>query len=164
MDLSFQVDASGFPAYTANKLDQLYAALTVKLDNLNAELQRRVVENLQGNILQQRTGKAARSVEAIPAARSGDIIEGGVQAGGGPAFYLKFQEEGTSGPYVIEAKGKALAFMMDGTLRFFKRVMHPGLTAKRPVGLAFDSMRDEILAGLQAVPGEVAARTKEPAL
>lgn len=157
MELVFQIDASGFPGYVESKLDQLNAAFTRKLDELNAELQRRVVANLQGPILQQRTGKAARSVEAIPAHQSGDMIEGSVQAGGGPAFYLKFQEEGTSGPYTITAKGKALAFMLDGNLRFFRSVQHPGLTARRPVGATFDAMRPEITAALEAVPGEVAS-------
>ena len=166
MDLTFQIDASGFPGYTENKLDQLYAAFTVKLDNLNAELQRRVAENLNGLILQHRSGKALRSVEAIPAKQISPIIEGGVQAGGGPAFYLKYQEEGTDGPYPIpgittafEGPGsKVLKFEWGGKLVFFRRVMHPGLEAKRPVGQAFDGMRGEILAGLQAVPGEVTAR------
>lgn len=158
MELTFTVDASGFPQYTANKLDQLNAALTSKLDNLNAELQRRIVANLQGPILNQVTGKAARSVEAVPAVNSGDAIEGAVQAGGGPAFYLKFQEDGTNGPYEIAAKGKALAFMIGGKLAFFRRIQHPGLEARRPVGSTFDAFQPEMIAGLQAVPGEVGAQ------
>lgn len=158
MALIFQIAASGFPRYTENKLDQLNAAVMAKLDNLDAELQRRIVANLQGPILNQITGKAARSVEAIPARRAADMIEGSVQAGGGPAFYLKFQEEGTNGPYEIAAKGKALAFQIGGTLRFFKRVQHPGLPARRPVGSTFDAFKPDIEAGLQAVPGEVGAK------
>lgn len=157
MDLTFQIDASGFPAYAENKLDQLNEAFTAKLDRLSEELQRRIKGELSGGILQSRSGKAANSVEILPAAQSGDIIEGGVSAGGDLAPYLIFQEEGTKGPYTIRAKGKALAFMLSGKLSFFKSVQHPGLPARRPVGQTFDAMKDEILAGLQAVPGEVAA-------
>jgi hypothetical protein len=157
IDIRIDTDGAALASAFQGKAELLEQALANKVNVLNAELQRRIVTALQGGVLNQVTGKAARSVEMIPAAISGTSIDGSVQAGGGPAFYLRFQEEGTSGPYeIVPDRAKALAFSLGGATVFAKRVIHPGLAARRPVGATFDAMRAEIIAGLQAVPAEAA--------
>lgn len=156
--LQFRIDEDiKFEQYAETRVDALKFALRDRVNAIDAELQRRVVANLTGGVLQIRTGKAARSVEIIPAQITGNTIEGAVQAGGGVAPYLRMQEDGTSGPYeIIPDRAKALRFVLGGKLVFARKVIHPGLAARRPVGQAFDGYKDEALAQLKAVPGEVA--------
>lgn len=159
IDIRIDTDGAALAAAFRGKAELLEQALANKVNVLNAELQRRIVANLQGGILNQVTGKAARSVEMIPSTIGGTSIDGSVQAGGGPAFYLRFQEDGTSGPYeIVPDRAKALAFALGGATVFAKKVQHSGLAARRPVGSTFDAMRSEIIAGLQAVPGEVSTQ------
>ena len=151
IEMRIDTNAADIAAAFGGRIENLELALAKRLDQLDAELQRRVVENLQGPILNQRTGKAARSVEMIPATISDTSIEGSVQAGGGTAYYLRFQEDGTAAYQIVPNRAKVLAFEIGGKTIFSKRVQHPGLPARRPVGQTFDAMRDEIIAALQAV-------------
>ena len=156
MDVTFAVDASGLSGYLEQKIEALRAPIMAKLDAANGRLQVRIQQKVTGELLQQRTGKLARSIEMIPAAVNGDVIEGAVQGGGGTALYAKFQEYGTSGPYEIAPnKVKALAFMLNGKIAFAKRVVHPGLPARSFMRSTFQEMQPEIVAELQAVPREI---------
>jgi hypothetical protein len=146
-----------FEPFADSRLEALKAALVRKVDSVDAQLQMRIVENLSGQVLQIRTGKAARSVEMIPARVVGNTITGAVQAGGGAAFYLKFQEDGTKPYEIVPVRAKVLAFQVQGRQIFTKRVKHPGLPARRPVGQAVDAFRDSMVAQLQATPFEVGA-------
>lgn len=154
-------DITAFQEQLETKRAALIIALINRVNMLNADLQSRIMGAVSGGVLQIRTGKLARSIEMIPAAVVGNGIEGSVQAGGGVAFYTRFQEEGTSGPYPIPAFGplvkgqKMLAFEMGGKQVFFRRVMHPGLQGKHFVRDTFEAMKPEIVAGLQSVPGEI---------
>lgn len=151
----FQVQTN-YPEVAAEKFNLLQSAIPNKLDILDTELQRRIVTNLQGPILRQLTGKAAASVEMIPAEIQGDVISGSVRAGGGVAPYLRPQEDGTQGPYEITpTSSKALMFLLEGKTIFAKNVIHPGLPARRPVGQTFDDFQPIIQEQLEAIPNEI---------
>ena len=160
MGVHFIVDpsASGILAEQINrKRTVLEARISQKLNSINTELQRRIVGKLTGDVLQNRTGNLARSIEAIPARIEGAVIEGSVQGGGGVAFYGKFQEYGTRGPYTILPKNaQALRFFIEGKLIFAKKVIHPGLKERSFMRSTFTDMQPEIVASLESV-------TKEPA-
>jgi len=153
---TLQTDIGRFEAATQAKAALLEAMLVEKVNALDALLQQTIVRKLSGEVLNVITGKLVRSVEMIPATISGDVIEGGVQAGGGLAFYGKFQELGTSGPYEIMAsKAKALAFMVGGKQVFARHVTHPGLPARSFVGSSVQELGPRIIAELQAVPSQL---------
>ncbi len=140
------------------KTDRFTAALIAKVDLLDAILQAKIQAKLEGPVLQHRTGNLVRSIEMIPAKLEGDNIVGAVQGGGGVAFYGRFQEYGTRGPYQIVATNKkALHFLIGGKDVFAKRVTHPGLQGKNFMGGTAEEMRQEILDGLQATVNEVAS-------
>jgi hypothetical protein len=91
-------------------------SLVAKLNALDAELQAKIVGELSGEILKRHTGIAAGSIRALPARSSGGTITGTVQGGGGPAYYLAIQEEGSDHEYPILPKNKkALAFFPQGS-------------------------------------------------
>ena len=73
---------------------RLLANLTAKVNSLSLRLQSIIVGKLSGPVLKIRTGKGAGSVRVELAHVEGDSLVGGVQAGGGPAFYLALHEFG----------------------------------------------------------------------
>jgi hypothetical protein len=87
-------------------------AVRLKMDQLNTILMMTITtEKLQGQVLNQVSGKLAASVRVIPAVVEGDKVTGGVEAGGGPAFYATIQNYGTTRPYeILPVNKKALAF------------------------------------------------------
>lgn len=130
--IRFKVDSSSVEGYLPEKGDAVIAALVERTTIINNALQTKIAGvKLQGNPIKSHTNKLAGSVRVIPTQNDGEKISGGVQAGGGPAFYAKFLEDGTQGPYTIlpkDPKG-ALAFMVGGKQVFAKKVTHPGLKA-----------------------------------
>jgi hypothetical protein len=108
--------ADNVPGAFAFKGRLVREALRAEVDKLDEELQSKIVGGpLNGAILKRRTGKLAGSVRVVPATIGADNIHGQVQAGGGPAFYGRFQEDGTRGPYPIRPRNKkALAFFPQG--------------------------------------------------
>lgn len=147
--VSYTVDTSGAEDEFRGRADRIIAALIARTQAIDEALQAKITgEKLSGQLLQQRTGKLIGSVRTMPVINTGAEIIGGVQAGGGPAYYAKFQNYGTAGPYVIkplDPKG-VLAFMVDGKMRFAKSVMHPGLPARN----FMESTLDESEAGIRA--------------
>lgn len=153
--LTFTLDANVFEQYVADWPGLFLDALRNRLDNLNAELARRTAASI-GGLLNRRTGNAAASVEVQPATISPDLVEGSITAGGERAPYLIFQEDGTAGPYeILPVRARALVFEWQGRTVFLQRVLHPGIIARRPVGTAFEQFTPEIIAGIEAVPGEI---------
>lgn len=63
-------------------------------------------------------------------------------------------------PHVIEASGKALAFMWQGQMRFFKRVNHPGYPGIHYMRDAFAQMRDAIVEGLRKAAKQGASEAR----
>lgn len=73
----------------------LLARLIVKVNSLSLRLQAKIVgEKLSGQVLHIRTGKGAGSVRVVLAKLEGDTLSGGVEAGGGPAWYMILHEWG----------------------------------------------------------------------
>lgn len=151
--LRFIVDASGVESYLPAKGDAVIAALVERTTIINTALQAKIAgDKLNGNPIQSHTHKLAGSVRVIPTRNDGARISGGVQAGGGPAYYAKFLEDGTQGPYTIlprDPKG-VLAFMVGGKMVFAKQVTHPGLKAYRFMKGTLEEQRASIAEQYQA--------------
>jgi hypothetical protein len=94
----------------------LIGALTAKMAYLMLRLQQHIVNNkLSGQVLAHRSGKLAGSVRTLPVVRSGDVLETGVTAGGGPVVYAGVHEYGGTTAYEILPKTKkALAWFPQG--------------------------------------------------
>ncbi len=127
------------------------AALLKKVTGLTLKLEGRITnEKLSGQVLHARTGRLRRSissrVEETPiavygkAVSSGDVKYGAIHEFGGQTK-----------PHVIEAKGKALAFMMGGKMRFAKKVNHPGskMPTRSYMRSSLKDMQVEIIDGLK---------------
>jgi hypothetical protein len=119
---------------------------------------------MQVNILQgdspasnphRRKGWLANSVRPVPATSTGTEVSGGIEAGGGDAWYAKLFEYGTSRAYNIAAVNKkALMFEYHGEQIMVKHLtqQHPPFDAGK---LAFMhpmlvQMEEEIRATIQA--------------
>ena len=150
LDTSIDLDAMA-----QEKLDLFQDAVIKRVDELDAELQARLQVAYSGGVVHQVTGKAARSVEAIPAVAEGRIVKGSVQAGGGTAPYVKGLEDGTPAHVIMPKNAQALSFLMGGERVFFKKVNHPGTQAYHIMESTFDAMEDEIITALKALPSEV---------
>lgn len=140
------------------KSDLLIERLRKQVDVSDLMIQQRAQQKVSGDLLQIRTGKLARSIVTIPAVVSTDSIDGAVEAGGGTAYYAKFQERGTSGPYqIVAANGKALAFILDGKQMFRRAITHPGLPAKLFMASSVQELEGDVVEGLQNAVGDVLA-------
>jgi hypothetical protein len=157
LKISFDGTDAQLMTYLRSRMGVVREALRVKMTGLMIMLQAHIVgEKLSGQMLQHRTGKLIDSVRLNPdpAVASETEVEGGVQAGGGPAWYARPLHDGT-GPYEIVAKNKkALMFVLDGKTIFCKRVMHPGLKARPFMTSSLDEMRGTITEGLQEAANE----------
>lgn len=67
---------------------------------------------LEGDPLKHRTGHLEASVQAVPAVIEGDVVEGGVQGGGGLAPYGIVQELG--GTFIIPEHTRRMALEAGG--------------------------------------------------
>lgn len=156
----FTIDAEEVEVALRSKALRVLEALREKLDSLDEQVAELAREKASGEVLKVRSGNLRESIEKIPAEIEGDTIIGGVRAGGDKAPYLKFQEEGTRGPYeIVPVNKKALMFYIESEQIFAKHVTHPGLPARPVLSSAFDEMRDEIISGLQETLREVLAES-----
>jgi hypothetical protein len=136
---------------------RLIAALMVKMNSLLIRLQAKIVgEKLSGQVLKHRTGKLAGSIRVIAAEASEDKIEGAVLGGGGPAFYAKFHEFGTTNWYVIRpVNKKVLRFMIGDKEVFAKSVLHPPIQERSFMRSSLAEMRAQALMELADTVREV---------
>lgn len=91
----------------------------------------------RSSVVISRTGALERSVATVRAKRvRAGVLEAGVQMGGPSAPHAPFIEFGTQGPYVIVPRTKrVLRFVLnDGTVVFTRKVVHPGVRARAPLG------------------------------
>ena len=153
----FTVDATGATAKYAGKTEAIRAALTERTTAINLALTAKIEGRLEGELLKSHTHKLAGSVRAIPTTSNATQIAGGVQAGGGPAFYAKFLEDG-SAPHVIMPKDPkgVLAFRIGGQMMFRRKVMHPGTRAYLFMKGTLEQSREGIVASYQQAVDEVA--------
>jgi hypothetical protein len=83
--------------------------MTIEMEALRTYI---VLNKLSGNVLQSKQGTLIDSVQATETVTSGAQVTGGVEAGGGPAYYGVFFEKGGTSKYLIVPKvKKALAFL-----------------------------------------------------
>jgi hypothetical protein len=117
-----QVNLGGSDTRVANYLRTRMAPITESLrrriDEINIRLQTHIKQDkLMGQVLTSRHGDTglAGSIRVLPTEVKGDVMTGGVQGGGGTAFYGRFHEYGTSDWYIILPKeARALAFTVGG--------------------------------------------------
>jgi phage gpG-like protein len=160
----FSVDVEGLDE-TRARLDAFPAALSAALaakarDLASALVDRVKYDKLSGGALNAQSGALQASIAADVAADADGVS---VSVGSeGDVKYAAIQEYGgkTSAHEILPEKGKALAFMIGGTLRFARSVHHPGslIPARSYLGSALDDMSDDIVAGLAS-----AADSMEPA-
>jgi hypothetical protein len=154
--VQFKVDTSKVDGYLPAKGDAVVAALMERVNAVNKALLEKIHGKTSGDPIKVRTNKLYYSERIIPATNDGAKISGGVQAGGGPAFYVKFLEDGSKA-HIIEAIGdgkRALAFMIDGKTILRKLVHHPGTPAYHFMSGTLDESKDEIIAAMQTAVTE----------
>lgn len=89
------------------KESRVESEVRTTLNTLDARLQRRIQQRLEGEVLQSHTHKLVNSVRMIRARTSGNKVSGYVQAGGGVASYAVYQEKGA---HIPEVTGKLMVF------------------------------------------------------
>lgn len=130
------------------------AALETKVRVLALKLQGHVVrDKLHGQVLNQRSGKLARSIQQEAPIAEGDGVYGRVFSSG-DVKYAKIHEFGGTTPAhdIVPKKAEALAFMAGGKQVFAKVVHHPG--SKMPersfLRSSLADMAEEITQGLKS--------------
>jgi hypothetical protein len=162
--MSIRITFSGddrVQALLQRKRQQIFRALELKINSLMLRLQAKIQgEKLSGQVLKQRTGTLKRSIEVIPVEQKGDALAGGVRGGGGPAFYGRFHEYGTSNSYtIVPVNKKALAFIMGGKQVIVKKVVHPPFPERSFMRSSLEEMNDEIVTELKATIRRVFSAT-----
>ncbi|HXT06168.1 MAG TPA: hypothetical protein VN715_04435 [Roseiarcus sp.] len=113
-------------------------------------------EKLSGEVIQTRTGALKASISA-DISLAGDGLTAAIGSFG-DVKYAAIQEYGgrTSVHEIVPGKAQALAFLVGGSLRFARRVAHPGSTIPPHPYLqsSLDDSRDEIVAELASVATE----------
>ena len=114
------------------------------------------LDKLSGQVLAARSGALRDSIEAEVAA-DGDSIVATI-ASVGDVKYAAIQEYGgrTAAHEILPVKGKVLAFLAGGAMRFATRVEHPGSTIPERSYLraTLDEQADASGAALAATPQE----------
>lgn len=127
-------------------------ALRVKILALAIKLQTHVVtDKLHGQVLNQRSGALARSIQQ-DVTESGSAIYGRVFSAG-DVKYAAIHEYGGRTPAhdIVPKKGEALAFTIGGKQVFAKVVHHPGsqMPERSFLRSSLADMADEITAGIK---------------
>ncbi|MGO9743650.1 MAG: hypothetical protein ACLPN5_19460 [Roseiarcus sp.] len=128
----------------------LAAALAAKADVLAQALVDKIRnEKLAGEVLQSRSGALAASIAAEISSDPEQIVATISSQG---VDYAAIQEYGgeTSAHEILPSKAAALAFVVNGALRFARRVEHPGsvIPARSFLRSSLDEMQDVIVAEL----------------
>lgn len=129
----------------------ILSALVRKIEMIDLGLQQYIVtRKLQGQVLHHRSGKLAQSIRIIPVRQEGTRIVGGVQGGGGVAWYGRVHEFGGSGPYmIVPREKKVLRFEIGGTVIFARRVNHPPALERSFMRSSMEERRAWIVQGLR---------------
>ncbi len=136
-------------------------ALAAKAETLAQALAEAVkLDKLSGQVLAARSG-ALRDSIAAEVANDGVSIVATVGSFG-DVKYAAIQEYGgkTGAHEILPVKGKVLAFLAGGAMRFAARVEHPGSTIPERSYLrsTLDEESDAIVAALAATPDETWSR------
>lgn len=102
--------------------DRIRRALLKKVTQLSLQLEGHIKsDKLSGQVLHVRSGKLRASIFST-ATQTGDRTEGRAASSGDVKYAAIHEFGGTIDIPEITAKGKALAFMMNGKQVFFKKV------------------------------------------
>lgn len=125
--LSLELDAGKLLAGVEAMPAQVVAAVATKMRQLTINLQRHVIQDkLHGQVLKQRTGKLARSIQQ-ESHTDGDLVIGEVFSAGDVKYAAIHEFGGTTPPHdIVPNKAEALAFVMGGKTVFARVVHHPG--------------------------------------
>jgi hypothetical protein len=144
---------------------EILAAITEKMNALMIALQNKVLGTTIPRYFKS-APNISSSVQLIPAQLAGQMIVGGVTAGGprtttvtkksgAQVDYAAVQEYGVGHSYeILPFDKKALAFLLDGKQIITKRVFHPPLAARPFMRDALAEMTPEITEGLQSAVRE----------
>ena len=154
--LSAELDAGKLLANLDSMPTQVVAAVATKMRSITINLQRHVIaDKLHGQVLKQRSGKLARSIQQ-DSHTDGDTVIGEVFSAGDVKYAAIHEFGGTTPPHdIIPSKAGALAFMMGGKMTFARIVHHPG--SKMPE-------RSFLRSSLTDQAAEITAGLKEAAL
>ncbi len=150
-----QLSFNGTDVRVISALDRMgpavLASLARRIDVIDLHLQQHIVtQKLQGQVLHHRTGKLASSVRIVPVHNIGSRLSGGVEAGGGPAWYGRLHEFGGAGAYtIVPVQRKALHFMVGGADVFARRVRHPAAAERSFMRSSFEENREWIVAQMR---------------
>jgi phage gpG-like protein len=125
--LSATLDAGQLLASVDTMPAQVVAAVETKMRQLTINLQKHVInDKLHGQVLKQRSGKLARSIQQE--SHTDDEVVIGEVFSAGDVKYAAIHEFGGTTPAhdIIPNKADALAFMMGGKMVFARVVHHPG--------------------------------------
>jgi phage gpG-like protein len=142
---------------------QVVAAIETKMQSITINLQRTVItEKLHGQVLKQRSGKLARSIQQESHTEGETVI--GTVFSAGDVKYARIHEYGGKTPPhdIVPDKGGALAFMMGGKMVFARVVHHPGsvMPERSFLRSSLAEQAEEITTGLK----EAALRAAQKAL
>lgn len=142
--------------------DDILARLEGKARALAAALVAKVRDDkLSGQALETKTGALKGSI--VSDISVGDGVLTATVGSDGSVKYAAIQEYGgrTSAHEILPDKGKALAFLAGGAMRFARRVEHPGSTlpARAYLQSSLDEFGDEIVAELSGVVKEAWSQT-----
>ena len=143
-------------AFIEGRGPKIVQALARKMESLMLRLQQHIVaDKLSGQVLNQRTGKLIGSIRVLPVVTETASITGAVEGAGGPAFYGKFHEYGTTDSYrIVPVKKLALAFMLGGKQVIVRSVLHPPIKERSFMRSSLADMTEQIRAELQAAARE----------
>lgn len=156
MSITLVVKYESLVEYIEKKRASLIEVIGQRVDIVNAMLADRLHGNLNGAMLQRRSGKLYDSVMIEASQVSGDEVVGAVSAAGDTAPYGVYFNAGGKGYYTIAPKNaRALAFMGEGKMIFAKMVNHPPIPHlpwfDQEIPQAKQDMRDQINAGFNEV-------------
>lgn len=120
------------------------------------DLQRHVVvDKLQGQVLQHRSGNLQRAIQALPTLVTGTTVRGQLTVDR-TAPYGVFHEFGVAHSWVIRPRrpGGVLAFSAGGQMVFAREVTHPGLKERSFMRSALADRRADIVARISAAVGD----------
>jgi len=115
VNLSFQIRAEGVRQQFDAVQPRIVEAVRRTMDEQHVAQQARIIDKLSGEVLQSHTGELVASVRLLNAVIDASGVEGGVEAGGGTAFYGKFLEDGSEPHIIAPVNAKALAFFPSGS-------------------------------------------------
>lgn len=145
LDTALAAYPQAVAAALADKADALAAVLVDKIRN----------EKLAGEVLQSRSGALAASIAAEIVADPENTV---ATIGSSGVKYAAIQEYGgrTSAHEILPSKTAALAFVVDGAMRFARRVEHPGSTIPERSYLrsSLEEMSDQIAAEFSSAAAE----------